>query len=304
MAITMRQIIYFEALAETGHFGRAAERVHISQPALSAQIAQLERQLGCQLIERRKSGLVLTERGRAALMSFRKILDALRQLEAEASSGRGFFGGTLRLGIIPTIAPYLLPAFVPDLRIEHPDLRLEVRETTTDALVAHLGSGDIDAMVAAAPLGGSGIVSEALFEDPFHIAVAENEADVLASPVNEAALAIERLLLLEEGHCLRDQALDLCGVPRERKLLNFGATSLTTLLQMVEHGMGMTLVPQIAIEAECKSERIRVVPFADPVPSRSIRLFWRTSLASSNDMLALAVLLRKAGELVLARALR
>lgn len=289
--LTTRQMLYFEALADTCHFGRAAERVHVSQPALSAQIAEMERDLGFAVVERRSSGAVLTARGASLLDRIRPMLKELRNIDREARSA-GFFSGVLRLGIIPTIAPYLLPGLVPALRDAQPEVRLEVREATTAQLVGALGANEVDCFIAAAPIDLPTVSSLLLFEDRFHVASASNERDVLVSP-DHGGFPVERLLLLEEGHCLRDQALEVCGLRNSRRLVNYGATSLTTLLQMVEHGMGITLVPEIALEAECRSRNLKIVPFGDPAPSRSVALFYSSRTADEADQAALAAIIRR-----------
>lgn len=286
--LTTRQMLYFEALADTGHFGRAAERVHVSQPALSAQIAEMEHDLGFAVVERRPSGAVLTPRGVDVLTRVHGVLRSLRDLERLAASG-GFFNGSLRLGIIPTVAPYLLPLLVPALRKNYPSLRLEVREATTAQLTAALSMNELDCFIAALPIDESGLAALPLFDDRFFIASASNDRDVLSSP-DHGGIPVERLLLLEEGHCLRDQALDVCGLKPGRRLVNYGATSLTTLLQMVEHGMGLTLVPEIAVDAECRSRDLTITPFGDPVPKRAIALFHSSRAANRPEFEALAML--------------
>ena len=297
--LTTRQMLYFEALAETGHFGRAAERVHVSQPALSAQIADMERELGFAVVERRSSGAVVTSRGASLLERIRPLLKELRDIEREARP-RGFFNGTLRLGIIPTIAPYLLPRLVPALRQSQPELRLEVREATTAQLVAAQAVNELDAFVAAAPIDAPGLAALPLFDDRFFIASASNEKDVLISP-EQGSFPVERLLLLEEGHCLRDQALEVCGMRPGRRLVNYGATSLTTLLQMVEHGMGLTLVPEIAVDAECRNRNLKVTPFGDPPPLRHIMLFRASRSANADELAILASIIRDAAGPLLAK---
>ncbi len=289
--LTTRQMLYFEALAATGHFGRAAQDVHVSQPALSAQIAEMERYLGFAVVERRASGAVLTPRGTDVLDRVRGILQELRRIEQDARMD-GLFNGVLRLGIIPTVAPYLLPRLVPAIRRAQPELRLDVQEATTAQLVKALAANELDAFIAAAPIDARGLASISLFEDRFFIASASNEQDVLASPEHRD-FPVERLLLLEEGHCLRDQALDVCGLRPGRRLVNYSATSLTTLLQMVEHGMGLTLVPEIALEAECRNRDLKVVPFGDPAPSRKIMLFFSSRTANEDDQAALGAIVRQ-----------
>lgn len=279
---------YFDALASTLHFGRAAELVHVSQPALSAQIMEMERHLGVVLIERTRNNTILTEKGHEILAHVRGILAGVDQLELAARRSNGTLEGLVRLGIIPTVAPYLVPQMVPHLRKSHPLIEIELKEAVTDRLIADLNEGRLDAVIAALPVEGDNIVERHLFTDTFFMAMADNDSDVLVSPMTETAVDPDRLLLLEEGHCLRDQALAVCKAASRRSLVNFGATSMTTLLQMVSHDMGMTLIPEMAIATESARSAIRIVPFAEPSPSRDIALFWRRSSPRRGDMEALA----------------
>ncbi len=295
--LSTRQMTYFEAVAETGHFGRAADRVHVSQPALSAQIAEMERELGFAVIERRVGGAILTPRGTEVLHRIRNILKELRLIEREAQVSAGIFNGALRLGVIPTIAPYFLPYLVPALRAAHPTMRLEIKETTTSQLVAALNSNEIDSYIAAAPIDESSHSAKHLFDDRFFVASASNESDILVP--TQSGFPVERLLLLEEGHCLRNQALDVCGFRPGRRLVNFGATSLTTLLQMVEHGMGITLVPEIAIDAECRHRDIKITRMSEPSPLRHIMLFYPSRATNVEDHDVLAVISRQAAQKML-----
>jgi LysR family hydrogen peroxide-inducible transcriptional activator len=202
--------------------------------------------------------------------------------------------------MIPTIAPYLLPRLIPHLRAHYPKLELKVREAVTDTLVQELLDGSLDVIVAAEPIDDPGLYAEHLFRDRFFIASAAGGTDVLHSPLSEDEVALDRLLLLDEGHCLRDQALAVCAKGKERRLINFGATSMTTLLQMVSHGMGMTLLPEIAVPSETESLRgLAITPFADPMPHRDIALFWRKSSKRLPDFGALAQSIQAvAGELL------
>lgn len=286
--ITIRQMRYFEALATTLHFGRAAEMVHVSQPALSAQIMEMERHLNVTLIERTRNNTLLTAKGHEVLAHVRRILGDVDRLEEAARQTSGMLEGLVRLGIIPTVAPYLVPQMVPYLRREHPLIEIELKEAVTDRLVADLADGRLDAVIAALPIEVDNVVQRSLFVDTFYMAMADNDSDVLLSPMTETQVDPERLLLLEEGHCLRDQALSVCKAASKRSLINFGATSMTTLLQMVSHDMGMTLIPEMAIETETARTAIRIVPFAAPQPSREIGLIWRRSSPRRQDMEALA----------------
>lgn len=284
--LTLRQMRYFEALASARHFGKAAAMVNVSQPALSSQIMEMEDHLGTRLVERNRSGVLLTPRGQEVLDHVRDILAAVDRLEEFSRESRGVLHGLTRIGIIPTVAPYLVPALVPHLRQAHPDVEIELREAVTDRLIADLTDGRLDAVVAALPIDGDGLETRPLFADRFFMAMANNTSDVL--PLTETQVDADRLLLLEEGHCLRDQALAVCGTAGKRSLVNFGATSMTTLLQMVSHDMGMTLIPEMAIPTEAARSDLRIVPFAEPAPSRQIGLIWRKSNGRAKDMAALA----------------
>ena len=288
MSLTLRQMRYFSALATEKHFGRAAEAVHVSQPALSAQIADMEHSLGVRLVERSRSGALLTRKGEEVLERVRAILEQVEQLAASTRGGASMLDGPVRIGIIPTVAPYLVPKLVPCLRERHSRMELELREAVTDRLILDLQEGKLDAVIAALPIQAEGLENVSLFFDRFYMAVANNNETILMSPMTETQVDADRLLLLEEGHCLRDQALSVCGTARKRSLVNFGATSMATLLQMVSHDMGMTLIPEMAIPTETARNDIRILPFADPAPSREIGLIWRRSSGRRNEMKLLA----------------
>lgn len=286
--ISIRQLRYFEALATTLHFGRAAEIVHVSQPALSAQIMEMEKHLGVKLLERTRASTLLTDKGHEVLKHARTVLAAVDRLEEAARQSSGTLEGLLRLGIIPTVAPYLVPKMVPYLRRAHPLIEIELKEAVTDRLLGDLAEGRLDAIIAAIPIEMDSVVAKSLFVDRFYMAMSANDSDVLLSPMTETEVDPERLLLLEEGHCLREQALSVCKAASKRSLINFGATSMTTLLQMVSNDMGMTLIPELAIETETARTPIRIVPFTEPAPSREIGLVWRRSSPRRADMEALA----------------
>ncbi len=285
---SVRQMRYFDILATTLHFRKAADLARISQPALSAQIAEMEMRLGVSLFERTRRSVVLTDMGKRLLPRIRSILDEIRALEELAAQKRGILEGRLRLGIIPTIAPYLLPLLVPALREAYPNLAIELREAVTSKLVEDLRLGDLDVLIAALPIDGEGTVTKRLFRDRFLVATSSNDIDILTSPMTQENVAVERLLLLEEGHCLRDQALAVCTSVKQRQLVNYGATSMATLLQMVSHGMGLTLIPEIAVRTEASRNNVRIVAFADPEPSREIGLIWRKQSERRDDFEALA----------------
>lgn len=298
--ITLRQMRYFEALAITRHFGKAAEMVSVSQPALSAQIAEMERLLDARLVERQRSGAILTREGEELLPEIRDILERTDRLATRLKAEQGPFKGRLRLGIIPTVAPYLVPRLIPALRQRFSQLTVELKELLTTGCVDDLKHGKLDCAIVALPVTGEGINSAFLFEDRFLIASAEDENTILMSPMTEDRVDVERLLLLEEGHCLRDQALAVCGTAAGRKVANYGATSMATLLQMVSHGMGITLIPEIAVKDEASRNRMRIVPFADPQPSRRIGLVWRSSAAGRHaDFETLGGIIRESAEALL-----
>lgn len=286
--ITIRQMRYFDALATTLHFGRAAEMVHVSQPALSAQILEMEAHLGVTLIERTRNHTLLTRKGAEVLKHVRTVLDEVDHLEQTARAHGGPFEGLLRIGVIPTVAPYLVPRLIPYLRERYPTVVLELKEAVTERLLADLNEGRLHAVIAALPMEADAIRTRSLFTDRFFMAVAGNQQEVPPSPLTDIDANLDRLLLLEEGHCLRDQALAVCGGADKRSLGNFGATSMATLLQMVSHDMGMTLIPEIAIPTETARNAIRILPFADPPPSREIGLAWRKGSPRPQDMEALA----------------
>ncbi|OLP50630.1 hydrogen peroxide-inducible genes activator [Allorhizobium taibaishanense] len=286
--LTIRQMRYFDALAATLHFGRAADIVHVSQPALSAQIMEMERHLGVMLIERTRANTILTAKGQEILAHVREVLAGIDRLEHAARNNGGTLEGLVRIGIIPTVAPYMVPRMVPYLRARHPLIEIELKEAVTDRLLSDLNDGRLDAVVAALPVEADNLTCRSLLIDRFFMAVADNDSDVLMSPLVEADVDADRLLLLEEGHCLRDQALAVCKTASRRSMVNFGATSMATLLQMVSHDMGMTLVPEMALETEVNRNKIRIIPFTEPQPYREIGLIWRRSSARHADMDALA----------------
>lgn len=267
---TLRQLRYLAALAEHGHFGRAAAACHVTQPALSMQIKELEAELDLPLVERGRTGAVLTEEGVQLAQRARALNAGVKDLEDFARERRGDRAQRLALGIIPSVAPYLLPRLLPLLQAAIPGLDLKVRETQTAVLMTELAGGELDAVIAALPLAGEGIEAVALFEDAFLLASPADDPVAAASPRD---LPPDRLLLLEEGHCLRDQALGACEIS---DLSTFGATSLTTLVQLVAHGQGVTLLPAMAADA-LADPRIVLSRFSDPQPSRTIALAWRTA---------------------------
>jgi LysR family transcriptional regulator, hydrogen peroxide-inducible genes activator len=291
--LSLKQMRYFDALARLLHFGKAAEAVNVSQPALSAQIADMEAKLGYRLFERRRGRISMTSQALAIQPRIERILAEVKDLEDMAAAKRGVLEGRFRLGIIPTVAPYLLPEILPELRQTYRGLELELKEAVTEALMAELEGGRIDAAILALPVHAPRIETRTLFEDPFFLAASADDKNFIVGPVTPEGIDPGRLLLLDEGHCLRDQALQLCGDIRPKTLANYGATSLTTILQMVGHGMGVTLIPEIALEAESRHPAIRILPFAEPVPARRIGLAFRRGSEREADFSALAEIVRR-----------
>lgn len=297
MTITIRQMRYFEALATTLHFGKAADMVNVSQPALSAQIAEMEDALGVKLVERSRSGTYLTEEGEALLPEIRSILADVDRLHERARQARATLEGRLRLGIIPTVAPYLVPRLIPLLKADYPELNLEMREAITRQCLEEMQAGRLDCALIALPAGTGNVETLPIFRDHFLVASADNETDILMSPLSVDEVDVERLLLLDEGHCLREQALAVCGTGSGRRVSNFGATSMTTLLQMVSHGMGITLIPEIAVKDEADRNRMRIVRMAEPQPYREIGLIWRRgNVVRRKDFQAFGEVCQRAAE--------
>ncbi|HEX9859386.1 MAG TPA: LysR substrate-binding domain-containing protein [Paracoccaceae bacterium] len=284
MTITLRQLSYFLALAEERHFGRAADRVHVTQPALSMQIRDLEVALGAALVERAPRDVRLTAAGREVEARARRVLAEVAELEALARQHG--LTGRLNLGVIPTVAPYLLPEALPLLRAADITRDLRLREATTDVLLAALDRGQLDAVVMAAPQGPSGaitggLITVPLFEDRFLLAGrGERLARLTAGmeALRPVALDPDQLLLLDEGHCLADQALEVCGMDRRQARLDLGASSLSTLCGLVGQGLGMTFLPEIALrQEEAATPGLAVLRFATPEPARQIVLARRAS---------------------------
>lgn len=295
-SLTLKQFRYFDALARHGHFGRAAEACAISQPALSLQIRELEAQLGSALFERAPRQVRLTALGEAFALRVRDILRAVDELEDLARAAGHRLEGRLRIGVIPTVAPYLLPAIIGRLMQQHAGLDIRVRETLTQRLIHELNEGRLDTAIVALPVSEPALVEEALFSEDFVLVRPGTDA---GKPVPGAeALRGMRLLLLEEGHCFRDQALAFCHMQsvRPRELLE--GSSLSTLVQMVGAGMGVTLIPEMAVAVETRSADVSVARFPAPSPSRTIGMIWRRTSPLARQLLSIADCVRQAAETV------
>jgi LysR family hydrogen peroxide-inducible transcriptional activator len=284
--ITLRQLRYLTALARYRHFGRAAEDCAVTQPALSMQVRELEREIGAALVKRRPGEVALTETGREVAERAEHILAASRDL-VDFARHRDLLSGQLKLGIIPTLAPYVLPQVLPRLQAAHPQLRLEVRETQTKMLLEELSRGELDCLMLALPVEGADVETSPLFDDPFLLALPAGEALPAAPRVSVDDVDQRRLILLEEGHCLRDQALAFCAAQGSEAPTTLGATSLATVMQMVANGYGVTLVPEVAVDVEVRDDRVKLIRFIDPQPARAIGLAWRRTSPRRQDFEAL-----------------
>jgi LysR family hydrogen peroxide-inducible transcriptional activator len=287
--ITLRQLRYLGALAEHRHFGRAAEACSVTQPALSMQIKELEEELGIELVERRRGEVALTDIGGEVVRRAERVLASTRDLADFARHRTRLLTGRLRLGVIPSIAPYVLPKILPVLQRRYPDLRVELRETQTRTLLEELGRGALDVVMLALPAANAEIETIRLFDDPFLLAVPAGDHRPENARVNAQDIDQQRLILLEEGHCLRDQALDYCA--SARRDVSLGATSLATVMQMVANGYGITLLPRVAVDVEVRDERVKLLRFREPAPGRTVGLAWRRTSPRKVDFIALGQLI-------------
>jgi len=291
--MTFKQLRYFEALAREGHFGRAAESCSISQPALSMQIRELEEIVGAELFERSARQIRLTGFGEAFSHRVRDIMRSVEELGEFARSAQSSFMTRLRIGIIPTIAPYLLPNIIGELTREHPGLDIHVRETQTEKLIQELEQGKLDTAVVALPISEPFLTEVTLFDEEF---VLVRHRDDQSVPVPDSdSLREMRLLLLEEGHCFRDQALSFCnirsGLPRE----GLEGSSLSTLVQMVGAGIGVTLIPEMAVPVETRSAAVSIARFKKQKPKRNIGMIWRRKSPMEAQLKQVANIVRQSG---------
>src|SRR5258707_9947670 len=287
--ITLKQLRYLSALSRHGHFGKAAKACAVTQPALSMQIQALEAELGVSLVERRPGEVVLTEIGAEVVRRAGQVLAGTRDLEDFARHRSRPLTGLLRLGVIPSIAPYLLPKILPTLQQCYSDLRVELRETLTRVLLDELNRGALDVVLLALPVEDHDLATLPLFDDPFLLAVPAGDNRPDNERVSVKDIDDERLILLEEGHCLRDQALAFCS--SARRDVSLGATSLATVMQMVANDYGITLLPRVAVDVELRDERVKLLRFDDPAPGRTVGLAWRRTSPRKDDFVALGRLI-------------
>jgi LysR family hydrogen peroxide-inducible transcriptional activator len=292
--ITLRQLRYFDALVRHGHFGRAAEACAISQPALSMQIKELEEALGGVLLERSARKVALTKFGEELAQRVRDILHSVDELGDFARASRDLLTGRLRIGMIPTVAPYLLPTVIGNLTRMHPELDIHVREALTSKLIQGLTEGRLDAAIVALPVSEPSLTEVALFAENF-LLVRPGEDEGTPVP-NSETLREMRLLLLEEGHCFRDQALSFCNMQSSLPKEVLDASSLSTLVQMVSAGMGVTLIPEMAVAVETRSASVSVARFKDPQPSRTIGMIWRKTSPLARKLLQISEVVRHSAD--------
>jgi LysR family hydrogen peroxide-inducible transcriptional activator len=292
--MNFRDLRYLVALADHRHFGRAAAASFVSQPTLSTQIRKLEEELGVALVERAPRRVMLTPIGREIVERARKVIAEVEQMGEIARRSQDPEAGTVRLGIFPTLAPYLLPHVLPAIRARFPRLELLLVEEKTDQILARLRDGRLDAGVLALPLHDDQLQIEPLFDEPFVLAVPQRHALAGRPSLKLRDLDDQHLLLLEEGHCLRDQALDVCRMSGADERDGFRATSLETLRQMVAAGVGITLLPTLAVQPPVPtSDDIRLLAFQGDAPHRQIAMVWRSSSAMAGFLQQLAAEFRK-----------
>lgn len=289
--MNLRDMQYLVAVADLRNFSQAAEQCHVSQPTLSGQIKKMEQWLGVKIFERTNKRVMPTEVGEQIIQSARRILHEVDIIEDAAHSAHDPFAGKFRLGAFPTLSTYIFPGLVPKIKANMPKLRLILIEEKTAILIDKLRSGTLDAALLALPIDDDYLQSKALFNDEFYLATATDHPLATTQQLDQSALEQHQLLLLEEGHCLRDQALDVCQLNGIEEEQDFRATGLETLRQMVRAGTGITLMPKIAMQNN--DPGIIYIPFNKPAPFRTIGLVWRKTCARGEVVEALIKLLAR-----------
>ncbi len=287
--MNLRDLQYLVTTAEQLHFGKAAEICHVSQPTLSMQLRKMEDTLGVQLFERSNKHVMLTQAGMQITQRARKVLEEVREIHQTAQMYRDPLAGDMRMGVFPTLAPYLLPLLVPQLKRVFPKLNLLLVEEKTPDILQQLEAGRLDCALLAMPAGGEELESALLFKEPFYLAVPIKHVLAGRKRVGVNDLKGQAMLLLDEGHCLREQALEVCHTIGIGEAQNFRATSLETLRQMVAAGNAVTLIPKLAIHTG--DPLVRYIPFENPAPSRTIGMYWRRTNARG-------ILFRKMAEVI------
>ena len=298
--LKLKDLRYLVAVADTRHFGQAAARCFVSQPTLSAQLKKLEDYLGVQLVERHPRRIALTEAGAQVVARARRIIEASDEIVSLTALQRDPLAGRLRVALLPTIGPYLLPLVAPRIRKKLPRVELLLYEYQTGPMLEHLQAGDIEMGILALPVPVDGLAERTLFDEPFVVAVPADHALGSRKSLRTSDLDGETLLLLEDGHCLRDQALDVCSHSKMQEKQDYRSTSLETLRQMVASGSGITLLPQLASTGAYGHARgVAIVPFAKPAPVRHVGALWRKTSAKQQAIEAVCdVIAEAAGKTV------
>lgn len=291
---TLQQLRYLALLAETLHFRRAAERAHVTQPTLSAQLSALEDKLGVQLVERSRSRVLLTAEGAEIAARARRVLSEVEEITDVARRGQAPLGGTIRVGVVQSLGSYLLPLVIPDLHKGYPDLRLYVREGLADDLLAKLEEGGLDLLFFPLPVAGAELTSARLFREPLQVVAAVDHPLAALDRVPRARLANERILTLERGHRLHDQVRRICEETGAELSLDYGATSLDTIRQMVAMGLGISLLPALYVRSEVQQNTLVMArPLDGPQPFRAVGMVWRKRAARGPAYQELARTLRR-----------
>lgn len=287
--MTLTELRYVVALAQERHFGRAAQKCFVTQPTLSLAVAKLEDELGVPLFERNKTEVLVTPAGAAVVEQARRVLDEVSRIPALAKGSQDPLSGPLRLGVIPTIGPYLLPELVPALRKRAPNMPLAIEENFTANLAPMLRDGEIDAALIALPFNVPGVKTRALYEEPFSVVVPVGHAWAKKKRVGPDELSGEELLVLNAGHCFRDQVLEACpGQANTANPDNRSGSSLETIRNMVASGLGVSVLPALALQPRYGSKLVKQIPFTAPAPSRKVAVAWRTTFARTPAVEALA----------------
>ncbi len=287
--MTLTELKYVVALAQERHFGRAAQKCFVTQPTLSLALAKLEDELGVRLFERNKNEVLVTPMGEAIVDQARRVLDEVGKISSLAKGAQDQLAGALRLGVIPTIGPYLLPELVPNLRRRAPDMPLAIEENFTGNLVPMLRDGEIDVAIIALPFVVPGVKTRTLYEEPFSVVVPEGHAWAKKKRVRPDELAGESVLVLNAGHCFREQVLEACpGQSNTANPEGRSGSSLETIRNMVASGLGVSVLPATALQPRYVNKLVTEIPFTDPAPSRKVAIAWRTSFPRPKAVEAVA----------------
>ena len=291
--MTLTELKYVVALAQERHFGRAAQKCFVTQPTLSLALAKLEDELGIKLFERNKNEVLVTARGQAVVEQAKRVLEEVNKIQGIARGGQDQLAGALRLGVIPTIGPYILPDLIPILKKRAPDMPLVIEENLTGNLAPMLREGDLDVVIIALPFALPGVKTEVVYEEPFSVVVPDGHRWADRKGVKPAELSEENLLMLNSGHCFRDQVLEACpGQPNTALPEGRAGSSLETIRAMVASGLGISVLPTSALTSRYATRMVKVVPFTTPIPSRKVALAWRASFDRPAAVAVLAEAIR------------